>query len=261
MQTMIQIETLRPLAFVIIISLVLFLQHKSPEFTNKLPKRKTTNTFLLLYSILLLRIFVPFTIVGILNVLSDIRPEYLRMNSLAFYYQIPLVIIVFDFLIYWQHRFFHIFNPLWKLHKVHHSDTEMDFTTGFRFHPLEIIVSALYKMIFLFLLWPTPEIYIAYEIILSSMAIYNHGNIKHNERTDFWLRKLIVTPAMHFPHHDTSNRLMNKNYGNFLSIWDKLFKTYTEEKVNKFGVDDVNEKDSLDMNYSLLSPFKRKTKE
>ena len=66
---------------------------------------------------------------------------------------------------------------------------------------------------------------------------------------------------MHFPHHDTSNRLMNQNYGNFLSIWDKLFKTYSLEDVHKFGVEDVNEKDSLDMNYSLLSPFKRKTKE
>lgn len=260
MQSMIQIETLRPLAFVIIISIVLFMQLKMPAFKNSLPKRKTTNTFLLLYSILLMRIFVPFTIIGILDVTSEVRPEYLRLDALSFYIQIPLVIIIFDFLIYWQHRFFHIFTPLWRLHKVHHSDTEMDFTTGFRFHPLEIIVSAVYKMFFLFLLWPTPEIYIVYEIILSSMAIYNHGNIKHTKSIDLFLRKLIVTPAMHFPHHDRSNRLMNRNYGNFLSIWDKLFKTYSLEDVHKFGVEDVNEKDSLDMNYSLLSPFKRKTK-
>jgi len=258
MQNIIQIETLRPLAFVIIIAIVLVLQSKIPAFKNIYPKRKTTNTFLLLYSILLMRIFIPFTIIGILGITANIRPDYLRLETVPLYFQIPLVIIIFDFLIYWQHRMFHIFTPLWKLHKVHHSDTEMDFTTGFRFHPIEIIISAVYKMFFLFILWPVPEIYMAYEIILSSMAIYNHGNIKHKDSTDFWLRKLIVTPAMHFPHHDTSNRLMNMNYGNFLSVWDKLFKTYTEDKIDTFGVADVNQKESADMNYLILSPFKKK---
>jgi sterol desaturase/sphingolipid hydroxylase (fatty acid hydroxylase superfamily) len=207
-----------------------------------------------------MRIFVPFTIIGILGITSNFRPEFLRLEDIPLYLQVPIVIILFDFLIYWQHRISHIFNPLWRLHKVHHSDTEMDFTTGFRFHPIEIILSAMYKMFFLFIFWPTPEIYIVYEVILSSMAIFNHGNIRLKESTDKFLRKFIVTPQMHFPHHDTTNRLMNMNYGNFLSIWDKIFKTYTDEKVENFGVNDVTPRESADMYSLIFSPFKTKYK-
>lgn len=255
-----KIEHLRPISFLIMISVMFYLQLKSPAFKNSLKKRKTTNTFLLLYSMLFMRILIPFTIVGVLLLTEKLRPDFLKMDSLTLIIQVPCVIIIFDLLIYWQHRIFHIFNPLWRLHKIHHSDTEMDFTTGFRFHPLEIIISAFYKMIFLFILWPTPEVYIAYEIILSSMAIYNHSNIKHSEKLDKILRKFIVTPNMHFPHHDTTNKLMNKNYGNFLSVWDRLFNSYTEEEVSHFGVNDISPKDSSDMVFLLKSPFLNKYK-
>ena len=60
---------------------------------------------------------------------------------------------------------------------------------------------------------------------------------------------------MHYPHHDTSNKLMNSNYGNFLSIWDRMFGTYTDEQVKTFGVDGVSPEESKKLSHLIMLPF------
>lgn len=250
-------EKIRPFIFVGALVLFHLLQFWKPEFKNSLRNRIQTNWYIFISSIVTLRLFIPAGIAGVILLTQKYGIFAIAFHKLPFYLDLILTIIVFDMLIYWQHRIFHIIDPLWKLHKVHHSDSEMDVSTGFRFHPFEIVLSAGYKIGFLMLLSPRVETFVIYEIMLNTMAMFNHSNLAIPKKLDRFLRLFIVTPAMHYPHHDTSNRLMNLNYGNTLSIWDRIFNSYTDEDVIKFGTRDVAPGESKDFVAMLKLPFKK----
>ena len=249
-------EKIRP--FIFLGALVFFhlLQLWKPLFKNDLKNRIQTNWYIFISSIITLRLFIPAGIAGVIIILQKYGLFVFELHKLPFWVDLILTIIIFDMLIYWQHRLFHIIDPLWKLHKVHHSDSEMDVSTGFRFHPIEIVLSAGYKIVFLMLLSPRVETFVIYEIMLNTMAMFNHSNLAIPKNIDKILRWFIVTPAMHYPHHDTSNRLMNMNYGNTLSIWDRLFNSYTDDEVNKFGTSDVAPEESKNFIALMKMPFK-----
>lgn len=249
-------QSIRPFIFLGALIIFYILQSVRPLFKNDLKGRVQSNWYIFISSIISLRLFIPVGVGGVLILSQKYNFHVLSLHKLPFGIDLLLTILIFDFLIYWQHRLFHIITPLWKLHKIHHCDTEMDVSTGFRFHPLEIILSAGYKIFFLILLSPRVETFVIYEIMLNTMAMFNHSNIKISQKFDTFLRLFIVTPEMHFPHHDTDNRLMNLNYGNTLSIWDRLFRTYTTEPIKQFGTTDVAPDESKDFFKLMKMPFK-----
>lgn len=133
-----------------------------------------------------------------------------------------------DLLLYAQHMLFHKVEWLWRLHRVHHSDTRLDATTGVRFHPLEILLSALFKAAAVLALGAPVAAVICFEVLLNATSMFNHGNVALPRRLDALLRLLIVTPDMHRVHHSTRPAEHNRNYGFNLSCWDRLFGTYLE---------------------------------
>lgn len=147
--------------------------------------------------------------------------------DISLVWKIVWSIIILDLIIYWQHRLFHNIPILWSIHKMHHSDTVCDVSTATRFHPLEIILSYLIKFSIAFLLGIPMIAIIIFDIILSSAAMFNHSNISIIKPVDKIIRKLIVTPDMHRIHHSIYPSEHNSNYGFNISIWDKLFKSYT----------------------------------
>lgn len=138
---------------------------------------------------------------------------------------IALSLLLLDLAIYAQHVAAHRWRWFWRLHQVHHSDLDFDTTTAVRFHPLEIMVSMLYKVVLVVLLGVAPATVIAFEVILNGCALFNHGNVglAWCER---WLRAVLVTPDMHRIHHSAFQQETDSNYGFSLSCWDRLFKTY-----------------------------------
>lgn len=138
-------------------------------------------------------------------------------------------LILFDFIIYWQHRIFHHIPFLWRLHKVHHSDKEFDVTTGIRFHPLEIICSIAIKFSVVLLFGLSPESIIAFEVMLNALALFNHSNVKIPIAIDYYLRKFIVTPDMHRVHHSQIPMETNSNFGFNISLWDRVFGSYQDQ--------------------------------
>jgi sterol desaturase/sphingolipid hydroxylase (fatty acid hydroxylase superfamily) len=138
-------------------------------------------------------------------------------------------LVLFDFIIYWQHRIFHYVPVLWRLHKVHHSDQEFDVTTGIRFHPFEILLSIAIKFAVVVIFGLTPESIIAFEVILNGLAMFNHSNFKIPLTVDYYLRKLIVTPDMHRVHHSQIPTETNSNFGFNISLWDRLFGSYQDQ--------------------------------
>lgn len=139
---------------------------------------------------------------------------------------IPLTVVVFDLIIYFQHRVFHRVPWLWRLHRVHHADPEMDATTGVRFHPVEIWLSMLVKIGFAVALGAPPEGILAFEIILNATSLFEHAAIRLPPKLDRALGWVIVTPNLHRIHHSEREHETNSHYGFCLSLWDRLFGTW-----------------------------------
>jgi sterol desaturase/sphingolipid hydroxylase (fatty acid hydroxylase superfamily) len=135
-------------------------------------------------------------------------------------------IIFLDFIIYIQHVLFHVLPLLWRMHKMHHYDLDIDVTTGSRFHPLEIAISMIIKLAVIFLIGAPAWSVLVFEILLNGMAMFNHANAYIPVGIDRVLRLFVVTPDMHRVHHSVIIKETNSNYGFNLPWWDRLFGTY-----------------------------------
>ncbi|MCG3728413.1 sterol desaturase family protein [Vibrio cincinnatiensis] len=142
------------------------------------------------------------------------------------WFALPLCVVILDGIIYAQHVLFHHIPSLWRLHRMHHADQDIDVTTGARFHPIEIMVSIGIKIAAVLILGASPFAVLLFEVILNASAMFNHSNAKLALNVDRWLRKVVVTPDMHRVHHSIMPTETHTNFGFCLSIWDQWFSTY-----------------------------------
>jgi sterol desaturase/sphingolipid hydroxylase (fatty acid hydroxylase superfamily) len=138
-------------------------------------------------------------------------------------------LLLLDLVIYAQHVIFHKVPALWRLHRMHHTDLDFDVTTALRFHPLEIVLSMLIKLVVVVILGAPPVAVLLFEVILNATALFNHGNVRLPERADRALRWLLVTPDMHRVHHSVRPEETDSNFGFNLPWWDRLFGTYRDQ--------------------------------
>ena len=146
--------------------------------------------------------------------------------------EITLAILLLDLAIWAQHVITHKLPVLWRLHRVHHADRDMDVTTAIRFHPVEIALSMLVKIALVYALGTAPLAVLLFEIILNATALFSHSNIRLPAAADRALRLVLVTPDMHRVHHSTIRAEHDSNYGFSLSIWDRLLGTYVAAPAN-----------------------------
>lgn len=169
-----------------------------------------------------------------------------------------IALLVLDAAIYLQHVAMHKVPWLWRLHRVHHADLDVDLTTGLRFHPVEILLSALYKAGIVLLLGADPLIVLIYEALLSGFALFTHANVAMPATWDRQLRRIFCTPDMHRRHHSIDRPETDSNYGNILSLWDRLGRSYFE--APRLGQDGVvlglaEERAAINLGRLLLMPF------
>ena len=174
--------------------------------------------------------------------------------------EIALAVIVLDFAIWLQHVASHRIPLLWRLHRMHHADVDIDVTTALRFHPLEIGLSMLYKVAWVFLLGPSALAVMLFEVVLNGCAMFNHANVALPDWLDRMLRTLAVTPDMHRIHHSVIEREHHSNFGFNLSIWDRVFGTYTAEPTNghagmRIGLPVYQSDAPTRLGWSLWLPF------
>ncbi|RZO21289.1 MAG: sterol desaturase family protein [Candidatus Thioglobus sp.] len=225
------------------------------------------NLGLVVFNSILLRFIFPTAAVGVAIFVSEHNWGLLNYVQLPSFAAAAISIVVLDFVIYFQHVLMHAIPALWRLHRVHHADLDYDFTTGVRFHPLEIIVSMLIKFVAILILGPPVAAVVIFEIILNASSMFNHGNIKLPAALDRILRLLIVTPDMHRIHHSVEKDESNRNFGFNLSLWDRFFGTYRrqpraghEEMV--VGIQNYRElRDVTSIHGLLLLPFRNKPDE
>ncbi len=168
--------------------------------------------------------------------------------------------LVLDLVIYAQHVVFHKVPWLWRLHRVHHTDTAIDATTGVRFHPFEILLSMLLKMATVLLLGAPVVAVIVFEVVLNATSLFNHANINLPVGVDRWLRRFVVTPDMHRVHHSVERVETDSNFGFNLPWWDWLFGTYRDQPRAghdrmTIGLEIFRDRRSRGLHWLLVQPF------
>jgi len=170
-------------------------------------------------------------------------------------------LLLLDLVIYTQHIVFHKVPLLWRLHRVHHSDTHIDVTTALRFHPFEIVLSMLLKIAVVVLLGaPAAAAVLLFEMILNATAMFNHGNVRIPVWLESWLRLIIVTPDMHRVHHSIHRDETDSNFGFNLPWWDHIFGTYRAQPRDghsgmTIGLNLFRDRRSVGLHWLLLQPF------
>lgn len=226
-------------------------------------QRWSNNLLLTFSNTLILRIVVPLTGVALAVYAADTGIGLFNWLALPSWIAVLLAILILDMLIYWQHVAFHKIPMLWRLHRVHHTDTDIDVTTGARFHTVEIILSMFIKVAAILLLGAPALAVVLFEVILNAMAMFNHANLRLPLTLDAKLRQIIVTPDFHRVHHSIHRDECNANYGFNLSVWDRLFNSYVAQP--KDGHDDMmigqktfRDQRSVGLHWLLIQPwFKR----
>lgn len=173
-------------------------------------------------------------VIGALPVSAVIAADYaatsqtglLNITDLPLIIALVVGVLLRSFLSYLTHVAFHRAPWLWRLHAVHHMDTDMDVTTAVRMHPFEFIVSAVFVLPCIVAFGIPVEAIILYEILDAGMAVATHTNLRVPERIDRVLRWFLVTPTMHRIHHSAWQPETDSNFGATFSIWDHVFGTY-----------------------------------
>ena len=226
--------------------------------------RWPNNIGIVFFNTVLVRIIMPTTAVGMAQIAHSAGWGLLHHLTLPPWLIFLLAIIVLDLVIYLQHVMFHAVPSLWRLHRMHHADLEFDVTTGSRFHPLEIILSMMLKLMIIAALGPPAVAVLVFEVILNALAMFNHANVRMPLMVDGALRKIIVTPDMHRVHHSVLPHEANSNFGFNLSLWDRWLGTYRAQPEHghenmAIGIDNFRTTRDLGLDRMLIQPFKDTT--
>lgn len=223
---------LRGIAFFSVLIVLLAAEQVAPKRARvaSLPRRWLTNGLLIALDNAIVRalaLLAPVVAAVGAAALAGERGWGLFNNVQAPYWlSFVVTLLAFDFAIWLQHVLFHRVPALWRLHRVHHADRDIDATSALRFHPIEIVISALYKSALAVALGAPPEAVAVFEIALNACAMFNHANIALPRWLDAAVRLVLVTPDMHRVHHSIHRDEHNTNYGFCLSVWDRLFGVY-----------------------------------
>jgi sterol desaturase/sphingolipid hydroxylase (fatty acid hydroxylase superfamily) len=210
---------------------------------------------------LLVRILFPTTAVGLALIAGAHGLGLFNVVPLPAWIGVVASIILLDLAIYFQHVLFHAVPVLWRLHRMHHADLDIDVTTGLRFHPIEILLSMVIKLAVVIALGAPAMAVLIFEVLLNATSMFNHSNIRIPGGFDGVLRWFVVTPDMHRVHHSILAPETNSNFGFNLPWWDRLFGTYRAQptaghEAMTIGIEQFRDPRELGLDRMLLQPFR-----
>jgi sterol desaturase/sphingolipid hydroxylase (fatty acid hydroxylase superfamily) len=253
---------IRLTAFVAVLVLLFLAQRHWPaRGDGRWSRRQAVNLALVIFNTLTLRLFFPVLAVAFAIVVHEAGGGLFGWLDWPVWWSILAAVLIFDVAIYWQHRLMHAVPLLWRMHRVHHADIGFDVTTGVRFHPLEIALSMGVKLGLIWLLGPHPLAVLIFELLLATGALFTHADFALPKNLDRRMRWLIVTPSMHRIHHSTWQPETDSNYGFHLSVWDRLFGSYTtepreDERRMPIGLNEYQDPRDQHLLALLLNPFR-----
>lgn len=211
---------------------------------------------------IVVRLLFPTAAVGFAILAEERGWGLLNTIALPAWSEVVIAVVVLDLVIYLQHVLFHSVPALWRLHRMHHADLEIDVTTGVRFHPIEIVMSMAIKIGVVTVLGAPALGVLVFEVILNATSMFSHSNARLPEALDRVLRWIVVTPDMHRIHHSVERRETDSNFGFNLPWWDWLFGTYRlEPKAGHegmtLGIPQFRDAGELRLDRMLLQPLRK----
>ncbi len=152
------------------------------------------------------------------------------------YWQAVLSFLLLDLLLYLWHRLCHATNLFWMFHRVHHNDPALNASTGFRVHPLELLLTNLLKAAYIVVMGVDQLMVLVNETLMAGAVLFHHSNVTINTQTEKWLGRVFIVPALHRIHHSALRGEHDSNYGTVLSIWDRLFGSLTVRQPAALGL-------------------------
>jgi sterol desaturase/sphingolipid hydroxylase (fatty acid hydroxylase superfamily) len=210
---------------------------------------------------LFVRVLFPTAAVGLALIAEAQGFGVFNMVAIPWWIAVVLSVVILDLAIYLQHVLFHAVPALWRLHRMHHADLDIDVTTGLRFHPIEIGLSSLIKFAVIAVLGAPAAAVLMFEVLLNATSMFNHSNVRIPAGIDRVLRWFVVTPDMHRIHHSILSRETNSNFGFNLPWWDHLLGTYRAQpkaghEGMTIGIEQFRDPRELRLDRMLLQPFR-----
>jgi len=231
--------------------------------SSSTPRRWLSNSTLFVLSSAVMR-----CVSGIAFALMIRAVSYGVLNRVAVPYSVQFAVgfAALDLTTYISHRLLHAYNPMWRVHQVHHSETDMDLTTGIRFHPIETLLQQGLSLVTIALLGIPPGVLGIAALVFVVQDFFVHANLRIPESADRMLRLLIVTPAMHRAHHSEAIPQQNTNFGTVFSLWDRLFGTYLAGHLpgvsqERCGLVEMPNGSEVSAARLLFLPFRRTSRE
>lgn len=241
------------------------LEHFIPRRTLRPVKAKRwfTNLALILIDSLLVRLVFKTAAVGGALWATENNIGLFNLTNTPYWLAFIVSFFVLDFSVWLSHVASHKIPIFWRIHRMHHSDVDIDVTTAIRFHPIEIILSMVWKYAIVLLLGAPAASVLVFEIVLNGGAMFNHSNWRLPLGLDRVLRLIVVTPDMHRVHHSSEQNETDSNYGFNFSFWDRFFKTYIDQPRlghdgMQIGLKNWQDEKPTNLGWSLWVPFKKR---
>jgi sterol desaturase/sphingolipid hydroxylase (fatty acid hydroxylase superfamily) len=198
-------------------------------------KRLLTNMGIAALNTIILRLVTATFIVETALFVTEHEMGVLHLTQMPYWVRVAVAVVFLDFMLYIWHLLLHVMPFLWRFHRVHHSDLNMDVTTASRFHIGELFISSIITIAIIFFLGADLFSVVLFEALLMACSQFEHSSIKVPERFEkrFWT--LFVPPSMHRIHHSVVIGERNTNYGTIFSIWDRMSGTLKTD-VDQDGI-------------------------
>ncbi|PYN03050.1 MAG: hypothetical protein DME02_24290, partial [Candidatus Rokuibacteriota bacterium] len=183
-------------------------------------------------------------------------------TTLGSWLAIPVGVLVLDLAVYGQHRLLHAVPMLWSVHRVHHSDLDLDYTTAFRFHPIEACVTNVTALACIGFFGVPALAVLVHQTLAVSLTVLEHTNARVPAVIESWAGRVFVTPSMHRIHHSAAARNTDSNFATIFSFWDRWLGTYSppapgERDDLEIGLREFRQTKYLTLPWTLALPFLR----
>lgn len=149
-----------------------------------------------------------------------LRPALRRLEKRGGGVRIAAGVLMLDYTLWIWHWMNHRVDFLWRFHRVHHVDLDLDAATGARFHFGEMVLSTFFRWLQVRVIDPDPRALSLWQTMLLASILFHHSNTRLPEDADRAIAHVVVTPRMHGIHHSIVLRETNSNFASLFTIWD-----------------------------------------
>ena len=233
-----------------------------PDTISKF-KRWAANLGLSAFNTVLLNLVLAGAAITTAQYVTENNIGVLNLIAVPWIVKTLITLAFMDFMLYVWHLLNHEMPFLWRFHRVHHSDLNMDVSTATRFHFGELLISAAIKISLIYFLGADVIGVVIFESLLVLAAQFQHSSLKVSKRFEVYYWTLFVPPSMHRIHHSVVIKERNTNYGTIFSLWDRFLGTMlsqVDQDRIKIGVGAYRNEKQLGLHYLLAMPFKKPIK-